>query len=72
MEQYQSDVQMFLQQVQDYDVDFEGLRQFCRRYPENKPMEEQRSALEAAAEDFDYERIEQTLQGIQELLTVEA
>jgi CheY-like chemotaxis protein/HPt (histidine-containing phosphotransfer) domain-containing protein len=68
MDAYRAEAGIYLQQVQDYDVDFEGLRQFCSRYPEGEPLEEQRAALSQAAEDFDYEGIEQALREILELL----
>lgn len=61
---YLAEAEQFIQDVQDYDVDFERLRTFCSCYPTGMMLENERAELTQAVEDFDYEAIERSLEQI--------
>ena len=65
---YLAEAEQFIQDVLDYDVDFERLRTFCSCYPTGMMLENERAELTQAVEDFDYEAIERSLEQIAAML----
>ena len=63
---YLAEVERFLQEVAEYDVDFECLRTFCNCYPAGMSLKEEREQLTQAVENFDYESIQRSLEQIAE------
>ncbi len=66
-----ADVQMFLEGVREYDVDFAKLREFCSHYPAGQPLTKEREELLLAAKQVDYEAVAGVLERMAGLLTKE-
>ncbi len=56
-EAYIYQAKQFLKGIEEYDVDFEQLKDFCNMYPKDEQLEDEREQLQSAVSDFDYERI---------------
>ena len=71
LDAYRADAEQFLQAVNEYDVDFELLREFCNRYPQGYELEELRTQLTAAVDSFDYEQMANLLEQMMAQLNME-
>lgn len=67
-EDYLTEAEQFVHGVEEYDVDFERLREFCSFYPTGMLLEKEREELSQAVENFDYEAISQGLAQIIDLV----
>ena len=67
-EDYLTEAEQFVHGVEEYDVDFERLREFCSFYPTGMLLEKEREELSQAVENFDYEAISQGLARIIDLV----
>lgn len=67
-EDYLTKAEQFVHGVEEYDVDFERLREFCSFYPTGMLLEKEREELSQAVENFDYEAISQGLAQIIDLV----
>lgn len=71
LDAYRSQLEIFLEGVRQFEIDFEQLRAFCSCYPKGLQLAKEREQLAQAVEDFDYEQIEQLLEQLTELLDAE-
>ncbi len=67
-EDYLTEAEQFVHGVEEYDVDFERLREFCSFYPTGMLLEKEREELSQTVENFDYEAISQGLAQIIDLV----
>ncbi len=65
---YTEKVRVYIEAVDNYDVDFEGLRVFADTYPEGNVLTEERKALAKSVDDFDYDGMRKALTDILEIM----
>ncbi|MDD6037505.1 MAG: response regulator [bacterium] len=58
---YRQELEKFIAGIEEFDVDFQELKQFCNIYPGGNMFKEERMGLLQMVEAFDYEGIEKQL-----------
>lgn len=58
---YKQELEKYISGIQEFDVDFQELKQFCSTYPSGNTLKEERMELMHAVDEFDYEAIEKQL-----------
>ena len=68
LKDYLQKLEKLLEQVENFDVDFDEMGQFVGSFPAQNHLEEERRKLEEAVDAFDYEGISDQLKAIREIL----